>query len=325
MVDNRDTEEHLTTSDIDVVSDMDTVRAAIEAVKKRRAKTEREHYELKFGVDEVEATITYIHLDTSKTRVLQKRERQIELWITITGKGLHLRHTNNNATAIEVVENFLGELAEKNKELADKLKPRYISFDKVASADARVQFFKDMMTSIPDFSWKDVTNIKVGKLPKHLAKPADGEDEEVDIDDAVSKVIMYGTRLFSTKEFQNLVAKGFFITAATWRSEFTPDAPDQVEFVAGFSDPETCKWFGFKVTGKYPTVDGVVQSKREKLAVSSAKAFTTRLETALRSAFEKATATTAVANKPVLPAAVAAAPQHAQSAKQPSNNKPLKP
>ncbi|MCX6952519.1 MAG: hypothetical protein NTV51_10185 [Verrucomicrobia bacterium] len=304
MVDNRDTEEHLTTSDVEIVADMDTVRAAIEAVKNLRSKRDREHYDLKFGTNEVEATITYIYQDTSKTRVLQKRERQVELWVTIKETSLQLRHTNNNATANKIVENFLGLLAEKNNAIADKLKPRYISFDKITSASARVQFFKDMMTNIPDFSWKDVTNIKVGKIPKHFSKNTEDDDDEIDADEAVSKVIIYGTRLFSTNEFQNLVAKGFFITAATWKSEYAPEAPDQVEFVAGFSDPETCKLFGFKATGKYLSIDGVVQSKRDMLPASSAKAYTTRLEVALRSAFESATVQPA-ATPPPTPASPA--------------------
>lgn len=44
LVDNRDTEEHLTTSDIPLVTDMDTVRAAIESVKKYRSEKDRENY-----------------------------------------------------------------------------------------------------------------------------------------------------------------------------------------------------------------------------------------------------------------------------------------
>lgn len=250
-------------------------------VRDERHEPKREVYRIFEHNNEVDIYVTYLDVDTSKTRVLQKREKELHITATQTDSGWSFRHTDTDR-AKNIVKEIVAKIGEATNQ--ESVTEKDIDISNISDNNLRVSFFKQTMSGIENFRLIDVTNIKVDRLTKDN-RGDDEEDDEEELQEKLKKVVMYGVDLFTTPEFQELVNQGFFISGAQWKSEKTDAQGERVEFSAGFNLPTEGKEFVYKVLGVYRLDDsGNLLQTREKAYGSEKKLYLAALESSAHKA-----------------------------------------
>lgn len=283
IIDIRDTEQKMSHVNCEIAVDPENVHSLINTIKNDRGDTRREVYQIQKHAEEIDIRVTYIDIDTSKTILLQKKEKEIQITASKMQNNWLFRHTDNDR-AKEIVK----VLIEKIGQITDQkdIPKRCIEIGHLNDNKKRVEFFHNTMTSMDGFRLTDVTNVKVDKLAKELY--AEEEDEDLEVKEKIRKVIMYGIDLFTTTEYQNLVKQGFFISGAQWKSQKTDGKGEQVEFSAGFSSPIEGKDFAYKVLGIYRVDEtGNLMKEREKVMGSEKKSYLGAIEASAINALNK--------------------------------------
>jgi len=279
-VDLRETEEKLTNRRVEIEASADQITDAMQSVQEERQQPNREVYRTRRDGDIVIATVTYLDVDTSKSRVLQKRERDLEMRITPGTGQISITHTDSQK-AKTIVENVLGALM-RTQELTE-LNDRRIDLSHLRDHQRRLQFFIKMMREMPGMTLLDVSNIKVDRVPPMTA---DGEGEEVDQEatrearERLKRAVLMGEQLLLTREFRELTDRGFFISSANWISEKNDGRGIRVEFHAGFGESAEAKDFSYKVMGEYRRdTTGELMAERTKVSGADRVAYQNALET----------------------------------------------
>lgn len=275
IVDIRETEQKVRHTEFNIIAEPDAIHSIAKTVRDERHDAKREVYNINIHDNEVDINVTYLDIDTSKTRVLQKREKELHITATKTDGGWSFRHTDNER-AKNIVKHLVGRLGEETSQ--ESLTEKNIDISNISDNVTRVSFFKQTMSGIEGFRLIDVTNIKVDRLARDAQSDDDSEDEEV-LEEKLKKVVMYGVDLFTTPEFQELVNQGFFISGAQWKSEKTDGQGERVEFAAGFNVPVEGKDFVYKVLGVYRHDDaGNLLQTKEKVYGTEKKLYLSALE-----------------------------------------------
>ncbi len=205
------------------------------------------------GTDRYNLRVSYSEIDYSKTRLVQRRQKEAEIEFIIEGDKAIMRSPANDK-AIDIVHNL--------KDLFDAKKKTDIptSFIELTEFNnfERTEFFTSLISKLPDFNLHDVTSLKVESNVKEV------EENELDFDDdqntelakqemiaLVKDVALRGKSLLGSSEYQQLKTKGFYITSIIWRSVKKSHPFQIVEFVADFEDPEFCKGFKYNVRGAF--------------------------------------------------------------------------
>ena len=266
----REVEQKVCHSKICVDTGIEVVKSAIQAVKDGRDCSKREVYQIRQNSnDTIEIDVTYLDIDTSKTRVLQKREKDLQIVASKNGEEWCFRYTDNDRSKTivkEIKEKLLTEIQ------LDTCTEKIIDLSHIRDHSVRVDFFKKMMTEIEGFRFLGASTIKVDRLPRET-QPQNDDDDDIDqeeqiieLENRLKKVIMYGQDLFTVREFQELVRDGFFISSSQWKSQKRDGNPEVIEFSAGFNNSPEGKDFYYKVLGVYKLDDGGNLKKvREKV------------------------------------------------------------
>jgi hypothetical protein len=289
MASLRPSEERSTSREVNFAGDLSNVLDAITSAKTFRAERNREIYSAESVSDTVvEYKVTYIDVESAATRMLQEREKTLNIRFEKTPQGCKVRY-ENNLRGQQIVENVLGFLENPEGGETRSLDVNTVEIARIPTAEARVEFFKDMMTNIEGLELRDVLNMKMKQLEKIPSTEDEEDDEEEilseeEIQDTLEKVIFYGRNLFLTSEFQALVNKGFYLGSATWRSEIMEDR-DHIEMFAGFDDDGLR--FAYKVTGVYRrNSEGDIRAVKEHPSRSLSDQYLNRLETQASKALE---------------------------------------
>jgi hypothetical protein len=126
--------------------------------------------------------------------------------------------------------------------------------------DERTSFFTSLIAELEGFVLRNVNNVKVqsgeNAGPPDEIDVEDAEDDETveageEMLSVVENVALKGQALLSSSEYQHLRKKGFYITSITWVSQQIQAPNHQIEFYAGFEEPEQGKSFRYNVRGMY--------------------------------------------------------------------------
>lgn len=203
------------------------------------------------GMHGYKMSVRYSEIDYSKTRLIQRREKEADIEFVVEGGQTTIRMpVNDKATAIGL---DLKKRIEQSQ--AAKLVTSLIELSDVNDPQQRSEFFTTFIASMDGFRLRTVTSLKV---EKH-----DNDDDPSDLDDddddhaaeeremlaVVESVALKGQGLHTSTEYQEFRERGFYISSIIWRAEQEQPPHDLVEFEAGFDDPETCKVFRYKVRG----------------------------------------------------------------------------
>lgn len=224
------------------------------------------------GTNAYTATVNYSELDHSKTRLLQRREKEAEIEFFIKDNETIVRMPASPKAA-SVVEKLRQSL---NARVQQAIPSDTIELSHVNTAEARTTFFTSLITSLPGYRLENVTDIKVeSQLSRDLDDDGDEDETEAEIEEKiiersmlsmVENIALKGTGLLAAPEYQQLKEKGFFITNVVWKSRQLVVPYDIVEFDAGFSEPRQGKGFRYNVRGIYRNVNGAHTSTLRQIS-----------------------------------------------------------
>ncbi len=277
-VDLRETQDTFTNRKAAIPVDAEAVTDAIQAVQNDRQQRKREVYRTTRDGEAVVAHIRYLDVDTSKSRVLQKRERDLEIRITPSAEALSITHTECDRAKV-IVENVLDALLTKQE--MTEFNDRRIDLSSVRDHRQRLDFFIRMMREMPGMTLLDVSNIKIDRVPATAEGSDDEADEEAteEAHEKLRRVVLMGEQLLLTREFRELTDRGFFISSANWLTEKNDGHGIKVEFHAGFGESAEGRDFSYKVLGEYHRNDaGEMQVERKRVFGSDRLVYQKALE-----------------------------------------------
>jgi hypothetical protein len=277
-----------------MITNTSQITEVLRKVQIARHQPYREVFKTKTEGDAVVVSVNFVDVDTSKSRVLQKREKDLEIRISPTDTEINITSTDSSR-AKEIVQNVLDALKVANA--TTDIHETKIDLSPIRDHKLRLKFFIKMMREMPGMVLLDVSNVKVDRVPP-IQQDEENEsanaEAEKPVQEQLRRAVLMGEQLLITREFQELASRGFFISSANWISEKNDGRGVQVEFSAGFSDSSDAKEFSYKVMGEYSRDDdGVVQAQRKKVFGSDRLAYQDALE---KSAFAALSAIKGEAN-----------------------------
>ena len=280
----RDLEESTAVTNYRWAGDFERVAEALDRVVERRRDRDREHYVVNPSLNEIGVTVTYVDVETGKTRLLQQREKQLQFTVERQESGFRIRH-DAIPRAVAIIETLVGELSQPQDGEKEQIEGTTIDLSSVTTAKARVSFFKKMMDTVAGINLREVTHVRVERIADNLIEESEISDEEAQ--ETVQRVIIYGSRLWQTPEFQRLVDKHFFVSHATWRSELATPEREHIDISAGFQEPNECRAFHYKILGIYKRdEDGNLSDARVRVTGQTQKQLSEAVEAAAESALE---------------------------------------
>jgi hypothetical protein len=208
--------------------------------------------------EEYVVQVGYSEFDYSKTKLLQRQDREAEIVFKTTVDGCTEIKMPANDQARAIVDKLLDSLESEKKQ---QIPREEISLSSLHDdAAQRTQFFMKLITSISGFTLTGVSRLKVSRLSE-----VQDENEDIDLEDEnfaeailgeVRKVAIAGLNLFESEIFQELRSEGFFITSITWRAKQVAHPYKIIECAAEFEDEQAGKNFRYSVHGALKQANG---------------------------------------------------------------------
>lgn len=279
LMDRRETSrrnEKTTTITLDATLEADEIKAAIKEYQEEVGPTEKVDSHLK-GANEVVLNVEYDEMDYSRTRLIQRQRHDATIqFVQQSGKTLVRLPASEKSQRI--VENLTSRIESRRKAVVPR---EIIELDPDFGADERTAFFTRLMSELPGYKLKGVTNLRISPSKRSETETDDEEDLDDDEREAASREMLVivrsmaltGENLMASEEYQALRKRGFFITAITWRADQTSIPYDAPHLHAEFADGEACTGFKYSVKGIYRFQEGVYtktarpadDAEREKL------------------------------------------------------------
>ena len=203
-------------------------------------------------------SVTYSEFDYSKTKLLQRQNRDAELVFIKVGNRTEVRLPATDRA--RVIVDKLKERIETKKKATIQLEE--IELTGLTTAEQRTTFFTRLISSLPNFPLETVSRLRVAHSTSELEED-DIDIEEEEVSDAeekmlgvVENVALSGDNLVASEMFQELKAKGFFITSITWRAKQKVVPHAIIECDAGFEDRQAGKKFRYSIHGSLKFKNG---------------------------------------------------------------------
>lgn len=204
------------------------------------------------GTDCVEVKVLFTETDPSKTRALQRRERNLTIRITKAGDTFKVQH-DDNPRAQKIVDRIESELAS----VSTTPPTREVIDVSGLSSSQRDAFFTKMAKGLTGYDVDDVQDLKVERLD---GLPADelAEDSEPagdtiagsEFEGIVKKAVLSGTGLLMSKDYVRYSREGFCISKMVWTVQESATVADIIELMAEFRGDNGTE-FRYDVCGRY--------------------------------------------------------------------------
>lgn len=199
---------------------------------------------------ELVLNVTYSDFDFSKTRLLQRQDRDAEITFSQVDGRTEIRLPATEKSRA-IVEKIKERIEEKKKAV---LKTDEIELTGLTSAEGRTLFFTRLISSLPNYKLETVSRLRVAHAASSDVDEIDLDADEVDLAEekmlgVVENVALSGDNLVASEMYQELKAKGFFITSVTWRARQSVSPLAIIECDAGFEDRQAGKRFRYSVHG----------------------------------------------------------------------------
>lgn len=263
LMDRRETtrrNEKTTTITLDAEIEVDDIKAVIKEYQDEVGPTEKVDSHLK-GADEVVLNVEYDEMDYSRTRLIQRQRHDATIKF-VQQNGRTIVRLPASEKSQRIVENLTSRIESRRKAAVRR---ETIELDPDFDANERTTFFTRLMSELPGYSLKGVTNLRISPS-QHSA--ADADDDSVDIDDderevasremlvIVKSMALTGENLIASEEYQSLRKRGFYITSITWRADQNLMPYDAPHLHAEFADGEAGTGFKYSVKGIYRFQEG---------------------------------------------------------------------
>ncbi|WP_010099873.1 hypothetical protein [Verminephrobacter aporrectodeae] len=199
--------------------------------------------------------ISYEEFNHTRTRLLQRErhEASIEFFVESGQTVVRLPATDKAKRVVAAIK----ETVEQKRKA--KIIEETIELTDLTTPALRSKFFTHLISSFPGYKLKNVMRLKVSSLQVKDEDEEDSLDLEEDLEDgaaqemfaAVHSMALSGENLVQSQEYKDLTARGFFITAITWRSEHEREPNDIIQFDAGFESRKAGTGFRYQVQGAF--------------------------------------------------------------------------
>jgi len=200
--------------------------------------------------------VTYDEFNHSRTRLLQRERQEAEIEFLVQDGQTVVRLPATDR-AKKIVAALKESVERRRKATIDE---ESIELTGLTTPEQRSKFFTRLISTLPRFRLRNVMSLKVSSKSSE-----DGEDdealdlEEEDDDEAgaemfaavVHSMQLSGQNLVQSQEYKELTARGFYITAISWRSESEGTPPDIIQFDAGFQDRKQGTGFKYAIQGAF--------------------------------------------------------------------------
>jgi hypothetical protein len=264
-----------------------------EAAAAYGAEVGEEESVVSYGVGQkgVAVDIKYTETDFSKTRLRQRQDKEAHIDFKVED-GYTVVTLPASEKARAVAEGVRTQL---NIRREQTLGIEEVDLSGITNPLLRSEFFTRMITSLSELRLQNVTRVKVDRAQRVAAVLDDeGPDAEAETDEAsaemlglVRAVALDGEDLLSSGEYQSLHRRGFFITSISWSCRRTVSPFQQVDFDAGFEQPETGTGLKYNVKGWYTQRDGEYTKSFRPMPPEEKKRFLNAIEATAISVFRK--------------------------------------
>lgn len=262
LMDRRETarrNEKTTTITLDAQIEADDIKAAIKEYQDEVGPTEKVDSHLK-GADEVVLNVEYDEMDYSRTRLIQRQRHDATIrFVQQDGKTVVRLPASEKSQRI--VENLTSRIESRRKAAVPR---ETIELAPDFDADERTTFFTRLMSELPGYALKGVTNLRISPSKRSAVDDedsADIDDDEREVANRemlviVKSMALTGENLIASEEYQSLRKRGFYITSITWRADQTSIPYDAPHLHAEFADGEAGTGFKYSVKGIYRFQEG---------------------------------------------------------------------
>jgi len=266
--DTVDRTERVTSRQLFGVKEFQDIEAAVGLLVETRENRGEVYKPQKVG-NHLRVTVCYSELDTSRTRLVQRTQREFVLEFEAQTTGTIVVRHQDQPRAEEVVAELVGLLASKPGEPIDESR---IELTGVRDATMRTNFFLKLIRGIKGYKFEDVKAVKASRFRGLDADSSSYIDDECSLDDLepldgdtsdaigpeeasfvtrVKEIALKGEGLLQSQQYGQLATDGFFVKSIVWTSTEDTDSGTRVEFESGFVLPEEAKGFTYSVRGMY--------------------------------------------------------------------------
>lgn len=243
----------------------DEMETAIEAVKSSRAE-EREDFKVEKVGDRFVVRGRFIEIDHSKTKALQREEKEFAIEIDPSSVQPSIQFTHNPKA-----REFVAALIKQLKPAPDAEIEYPIDLGAIKDPAMRTEFFLKLRRLMPGFRQLDVQDIKVDRRVEEPPEPDPDSDQEEDADEQsqeeakamVKSAALQGHGLLTSELYQKMREMGYFVYRMQWSSVETDSSGRLMEFEAGFENPVLANSFHYDVKRVLPNekdkTDGLTQ------------------------------------------------------------------
>ncbi|MGB4118285.1 MAG: hypothetical protein WBK51_17215 [Polaromonas sp.] len=239
--------ERITSVDLQAELTKDQITCAIEGL----AAT------LKIGGDVVQISIDggttsllvqYSEIDYKRSEFSQVQQRDGHIELVKSGDQYVLRNTQSeymNAVRDELVKHLENE-SEK------PITRTVVSFFEIQSPSVRSKFFYDLMSELPGYVRRDVTDVFVYKARAE----ATDEDDEASKESHIERILMRGNGVMQSKLLNDLLTeKRYHISKVGWVATELQGKGYGFDIEAAFNDPKDCTGFSYLLRGVHELDD----------------------------------------------------------------------
>lgn len=247
LLENQNRKEKTTQSTIKSdISAVDIIKACKNVVSSSNEQQVSDSYRIVQEKGITKVVVSYTEIDFTKTELSQKSRKSCEIEVVSENNEVTLRLPANKK-AKEIAAKIKDSLSKvKGEELVEEV----ISLESIVSAEARSYFFDQLVRSIFNYTFDNVSSVDVFHNMDSLTDDEDG-DEQNHYAGYISRAVLAGNGVLESAEFNQLHKRGFFIYKIVWTSIDSLPGGDKLEFEALFGDPASCTDFKYLVRGVY--------------------------------------------------------------------------
>lgn len=250
--------ERTTSMDVSGVSDTDELQGVVEQVRKE-LEASGDTVQVTRDGDNLSIQVQYSEIDYKRSEFAQVQVRDGTIDFVKSATGYVVRNTQNDY--LNGIREML--LAKAEKVASVPLTKVVISLFDIPAAKLRSKFFHELVTSLPGFVRRDVTDVYVFKA-KPESEATDGEDNDDEASDShVERVFLRGNGVSRSEILNELLdEEDYYITKMGWTAAEIMGAGNVYDIEAAFSDPKDCTGFSFILSGVFPFEDGKISARR---------------------------------------------------------------
>ncbi|PHM21276.1 MAG: hypothetical protein CK604_02460 [Curvibacter sp. PD_MW3] len=204
--------------------------------------------------------VHYSTIDYKRSEFSQLQQKDGHLELIKVGNDYVLRSTHSDYVD-QIRDAFARQL---EKETSKPIERVSVNLSGIKSNSARSQFFYDLMSELPGYVRRDVTDVYVYK-PRPNPAADDSDEEAAEVDTHVEKVLMKGNGVTQSKLLSDLIqVQNYYISRVEWIATEQLGKGFAFDVEVMFSDPKECTGFSYLLRGVYELEDNGKLSKKRR-------------------------------------------------------------